>query len=100
MAGYGNHSFVLTRALAEDKSNKADDYSEENPLYIIKGMDKNGNEYEQTVDVSKVNPNNCSYKDILEFRKEENFKHKEQNIELNKKALALRAYNQQILEEH
>ena len=35
-------------------------------------------------------------KDILEFRKEENFKHKEQNIELNKKALALRAYNQQI----
>lgn len=79
---------------------KADDYSEENPLYIIKGMDKNGNEYEQTVDVSKVNPNNCSYKDILEFRKEENFKHKEQNIELNKKALALRAYNQQILEEH
>ena len=39
-------------------------------------------------------------KDILEFRKEENFKHKEQNIELNKKALALRAYNQQILEEH
>ena len=96
MAGYGNHSFVLTRALAVDKSNKADDYSEENPLYIIKGMDKNGNEYEQTVDVSKVNPN----KDILEFRKEENFKHKEQNIELNKKALALRAYNQQILEEH
>ena len=39
-------------------------------------------------------------KDILGFRKEENFKHKEQNIELNKKALALRAYNQQILEEH
>ena len=39
-------------------------------------------------------------KDILEFRKEENFKHKEQNIELNKKALALRAYNQQILEKH
>ena len=39
-------------------------------------------------------------KDIMEFRKEENFKHKEQNIELNKKALALRAYNQQILEEH
>ena len=32
----------------------------------------------------------------MEFSKEENFKHKEQNIELNKKALALRAYNQQI----
>ena len=25
MAGYGNHSFVLTRALAVDKSNKAGD---------------------------------------------------------------------------
>lgn len=44
---------------------KADDYSEENPLYIVKGMDKNGNEYEQTVDVSKVNPNSCSYTEML-----------------------------------
>lgn len=44
---------------------RADDYSEENPLYIVKGMDKNGNEYEQTVDVSKVNPNSCSYTEIL-----------------------------------
>ena len=26
---------------------RADEYSEENPLYIVKGMDKNGNEYEQ-----------------------------------------------------
>ena len=69
MAGYGNHSFVLTRALAVDKSNKADDYSEENPLYIIKGMDKNGNEYEQTVDVSKVNPNNCSIRTYWSFAK-------------------------------
>ena len=40
---------------------RADDYSEENPFYIVKGMDKNGNEYEQMVDVSKVNPNSCSY---------------------------------------
>ena len=43
---------------------RADDYSEENPLYIVKGMDKNGNEYEQTVDVSKVNPNSCSYTEM------------------------------------
>ena len=28
-------------------------------------MDKNGNEYEQTVDVSKVNPNSCSYTELL-----------------------------------
>ena len=44
---------------------RADDYSEDNPLYIVKGMDKNGNEYEQTVDVSKVNPNSCSYTEML-----------------------------------
>ncbi len=44
---------------------RADDYSEENPLYLVKGMDKNGNEYEQTVDVSKVNPNSCSYTEML-----------------------------------
>ena len=44
---------------------RADDYSEENPFYIVKGMDKNGNEYEQTVDVSKVNPSSCSYTELL-----------------------------------
>lgn len=44
---------------------RVDDYSEENTLYIVKGMDKNGNEYEQTVDVSKVNPNSCSYTEML-----------------------------------
>lgn len=44
---------------------RADDYSEDNPLYLIKGTDKNGNEYEQTVDVSKVNPNSCSYTEML-----------------------------------
>ena len=44
---------------------RADDYSEENPLYLVKGTDKNGNEYEQTVDVSKVNPNSCSYTEML-----------------------------------
>ena len=44
---------------------KADYYSEDNPVYLVKGMDKNGNEYEQTVDVSKVNPNSCSYTEML-----------------------------------
>ena len=44
---------------------KADDYSEDNPVYLVKGIDKKGNEYEQTVDVSKVNPNSCSYKELL-----------------------------------
>ena len=44
---------------------RADDYTENNPIYLVKGMDKNGKEYEQTVDVSKVNPNSCSYTEML-----------------------------------
>lgn len=44
---------------------RADDYSKDNPVYLVKGIDKSGNEYEQTVDVSKVNPNRCSYTEML-----------------------------------
>ncbi len=44
---------------------RADDYSEDNPVYLVKGIDKNGKKYEQTVDVGKVNPNNCSYTEML-----------------------------------
>lgn len=44
---------------------KADDHSEDNPVYLVKGIGKNGNPYEQTVDVSKVNPNSCSYTEML-----------------------------------
>lgn len=44
---------------------RAEDFSEENPIYIVKGTDGNGNEYEEKIDVSKVNPNHCSYKEIL-----------------------------------
>ena len=39
-------------------------------------------------------------KDMQELRTKEYFKHKEQNAELSKKALAAKAYEQQILEEH
>lgn len=44
---------------------RAEDFSEENPVYIVKGTDGNGNEYEEKIDVSKVNPNHCSYKEML-----------------------------------
>ena len=36
---------------------KAMNYSEENPLYVIKGLDAEGNEFEEMVDASKINPN-------------------------------------------
>ena len=39
-------------------------------------------------------------KDMQEFRTKEYFKNKEQNAELSRKALAAKAYEQQILEEH
>ena len=39
------------------------------------------------------------HKDMQELRTKEYFKHKEQNAELSRKALAAKAYDQQILEE-
>ena len=34
-------------------------------LYIIKGLDAQGNAYEQEVDASKINPNHCSYNELM-----------------------------------
>lgn len=44
---------------------KADNYSEENPIYLLKGLDADGNAFEQEVDASKINPNNCSYNELM-----------------------------------
>ncbi|MCM1047872.1 MAG: hypothetical protein NC433_05550 [Clostridiales bacterium] len=44
---------------------RAEEFSGENPLYLIKGTDCRGNEYEEKIDVSKVNPHNCSYKEMV-----------------------------------
>lgn len=44
---------------------KAEDYSEENPRYLIRGLDANGNEFEQEVDAGKINPNQCSYNELM-----------------------------------
>lgn len=44
---------------------KAENYSADNPLYIIKGLDANGNEFEQEIDASKINPNRCSYNELM-----------------------------------
>ncbi len=40
-------------------------YSEDNPLYVIKGLDADGNEFEETVDASIINPNNCSFNELM-----------------------------------
>ncbi len=44
---------------------KAENYSADNPLYIIKGLDANGNEFEQEIDAGKINPNLCSYNELM-----------------------------------
>ena len=44
---------------------KAENYSKDNPLYVIKGLDADGNEFEKTVDASKINLNNCSFNELM-----------------------------------
>lgn len=44
---------------------RAENYSEEHPIYLIKGLDAEGNAYEQKVDASKINPNHCSYNEMM-----------------------------------
>lgn len=36
---------------------RSDNYSKDNPIYVIKGLDANGNPYEQEIDASRINPN-------------------------------------------
>ena len=58
--------FALCHAPTGESVNvyREEGYTEENPLYLVKGTGKDGNIYELTVDVSKVNPNNCSYAEL------------------------------------
>lgn len=44
---------------------KAEDYSEDHPLYVIKGLDANGNEFEEIIDAGKINPSQCSYNELM-----------------------------------
>ncbi len=43
----------------------AEGFSKDNPVYLVKGIGKDGREYEEIIDVSKVNPNHCSYREML-----------------------------------
>lgn len=44
---------------------KAENYSAEHPMYIIKGLDAGGNEFEEAVDASEIDPNNCSFNELI-----------------------------------
>lgn len=36
-----------------------------NPVYLVKGLDAEGNEYEQEIDAGKINPKHCSYNELM-----------------------------------
>lgn len=59
--------FSIYHAATGESANvyRAEGYTEEKPVYLVKGIDENGREYEQTVDVSRVNPDHCSYRELL-----------------------------------
>lgn len=44
---------------------KADNYSKSNPVYVIKGLDSDGNRFEQKINAQEINPNNCSYNEFM-----------------------------------
>lgn len=44
---------------------KTDYYSKDNPFYVVKGLDANGNEFEEMVDARKIDPKNCSFNELM-----------------------------------
>lgn len=44
---------------------RSDSYTEDHPIYMIKGLDADGNAYEQEVDANKINPNKCSFNELM-----------------------------------
>lgn len=44
---------------------KSEDYSNSNPIYLVKGTNKDGKEFEQKVNINEVNPTNCSYTEMI-----------------------------------
>ena len=44
---------------------RSDRYTKENPIYLLKGLDASGREFSYEVDASKINPNRCSYNELM-----------------------------------
>lgn len=44
---------------------KADCYSKDSPFYVMKGINANGNEFEEMVDARKINPKKCSFNELM-----------------------------------
>ncbi len=44
---------------------KSPDYSTENPVYLLKGLDRNGKEFVQEVNAHNIDPAYCSYNELM-----------------------------------
>lgn len=44
---------------------RSEQYTKDNPVYLIKGLDAKGNEFSYEVDASKINPGRCSYNELM-----------------------------------
>lgn len=44
---------------------RAEQYTRENPVYVVKGLDANGKEFSYEVDAAKIDPNRCSYNELM-----------------------------------
>lgn len=44
---------------------RADEYTEDNPIMLVVGVDSNGKKYEQKVNPKEVNPRNASYIEMV-----------------------------------
>lgn len=64
-----NALFSIAHAQTGETANvyRAEGYSKENPVYLVKGTDQNGREYEQLISANEIHPNNCSYTELLVF---------------------------------
>ena len=44
---------------------RAGNYTKEHPVYMIKGLDKDGKEFSQEVDARNIDPEYCSYNELM-----------------------------------
>ena len=44
---------------------RSKNYSADNPVYLLKGLDKDGREFEQEIHAQEIDPHNCSYNELM-----------------------------------
>lgn len=44
---------------------RAEAYTKDNPVYVVKGLDAAGKEFSYEVDAAKIDPNRCSFNELM-----------------------------------